>query len=318
MSPSIVVLDAAPLDAGDVSWERIEVLGSLRLHGSTQPGEIAERCADADIVLTNKVPVNAAMLGAAASRVRLVSVLATGRDKVDLGDLDGVTVCNVPAYATAATAQLTVALLLEIANGVGAHAAAVASGAWAAAPSFAMWLTPQQELEGRVFGVVGRGAIGRRVACIVEALGMRVVFVAPPGRPAESPRVGWDEGIRSVDVLSLHCPLNATTRHMVDAAVLAAMRPGAWLLNTARGGLVDEAAVSVALRDGRLGGYGADVLSTEPPRDGSPLLGAPNAFITPHMAWATRAARQRLIDTTAENIAAFLAGRPIHVVPPHP
>lgn len=309
MTLRVVVLDAAPLDAGDVSWSPIEALGVVERYSGTAPSETEGRCRGADVVLTNKVRLDPTTFTAPPT-FGLVSVLATGHDTVTLR---GVTVCNVPGYSTASTAQLTIALLLELAHRAGDHSREVHSGRWSSSETFAYWSSPQVELEGRTLAVVGAGAIGSRVATIAEALGMCVLRTSAPGR-SRAGTVPWADAIGSADVVSLHCPLNDHTRGLIDASTLRRLRPRAWLINTARGGLVDEAAVAAALADGHLGGFAADVVQTEPPRAGSPLFGAPRCVLTPHVGWATAAARQRLIDATAANISGWLAGTPSNVV----
>lgn len=314
----IVILDARPMDAGDLDWTPLRALGDLTLHGQSAPDAVNERIAEADIVYTNKVRLPADAF-AAAPRLKLVSVLATGYDVIDLAAARqrGVTVCNVPGYAAPSVAQTTIALLLELANRVGAHAEAVAAGAWTEGGIWSFWRFPLVELAGKTLVVVGLGAIGGKVAGIARALGMEVVAAELPGRSASGgpfPRVPLDEALPRADVISLHCPLTPETRHLIDADRLARLKPTAFLVNTARGALVDEAALAAALRAGRLAGYAADVLSVEPPPSDNPVLSAPNCLLTPHFAWASREARQRLLDASVENLRAFLAGRPQNVV----
>jgi glycerate dehydrogenase len=225
----------------------------------------------------------------------------------------------VPEYGTTAVAQHTVALLLELCHRVGDHARAVAAGEWVAAPDFSFWLAPPIELGGRTIGIVGFGRIGRRVATLVDALGMRVIASSPHRRdPPPLPGFAWrsiPELFAEADVVSLHCPLTADNAQFVDRALLARVKPSALLLNTARGGLIDESALAEALAEGRLAGAAVDVLSSEPPRPDNPLLSAPRCIITPHMAWASLPARRKLMATTVRNVEAFLAGKPINVVP---
>jgi len=315
----IVILDAYTTNPGDLDWGPVTALGELTVHDRTPDEEIVARATGAEAVLTNKTQLSAATL-AALPGLRYVGVLATGVNVVDLAAAAaaGVTVTNVPGYSTPGVAQAVFALLLELTNQTGALSASARAGRWQACDDFCYWDGELVELEGLTLGIVGHGAIGRRVAEIARAFGMRVV-AASRSRPAGSTADGvaflpLDEVFRTADVVSLHCPLTPETRHLVNAARLAMMKPSAYLVNTARGGLVDEQALADALAAGRIAGAGLDVLTQEPPRDGSPLLTSPNCVITPHVAWATRKARARLIAAAAANLAAFLAGRPQNVV----
>jgi glycerate dehydrogenase len=268
-------------------------------------------------LLTNKTPLGAAAI-AHVPALRGICVLATGVNVVAVAAATarGVPVCNIPAYSTASTAQHTIALLLELVNRVGEHDRAVHSGAWASSVDFSFSLTPLTELDGLTLGVVGFGAIGRRVAEIARALGMQIIAAGTP-RDADPPwlrRLQLDELFRSVDVVTLHCPLDDATRGLVNAARLATMRPHAFLINTGRGPLVNEAELAAALERGQIAGAALDVLSREPPLADNPLLSAPRCIITPHHAWASLAARRRAMQTTAENVRGILAGRPQNVV----
>lgn len=317
---TIVVLDALPFNPGDLDWAPLRALGELRLHDSTTPHEVAERVADADVVYTNKVRLDESAFEAAPN-LRLVSVLATGYDVVDVARARerGVTVCNVPGYSTPSTAQTTIALLLELTHHAGVHAQAVRTGAWTEANTWSFWNHPLVELADKTLAVVGLGTIGRRVAQIATALGMQVVGAQLPGRETKSstdphPRVALDEAFARADVISLHCPLTPQTRGLVNAERLSRTKPTAFLVNTARGPLVDEEALARALHEGRLAGYAADVLSVEPPSSDNPLLHAPNCLLTPHLAWASRESRQRLMNTSVANLQAFANGHPQNVV----
>lgn len=317
----IVILDAFTTNPGDLDWGPVAALGGLAIHDRTPTDQIVARAAGAEAVLTNKTPLAAATL-AALPGLRYVGVLATGVNIVDLAAARaaGVTVTNVPGYSTPGVAQAVFALLLELTNQTGRLAASVRAGRWQACDDFCYWDGELVELEGLVFGIVGYGAIGRRVAGIARALGMRVV-AASRSRAAGTSDDGvefrsLDEVFRTADVVSLHCPLTSETERLVNAERLAAMKPTAYLINTARGGLVDEQALADALAAGTIAGAGLDVLTAEPPRGGSPLIAAPNCVITPHVAWATRKARARLIAAAAENLAAFQAGRSRNVVNP--
>jgi glycerate dehydrogenase len=318
----IVVLETQPFDAdGDLDWGPLRGLGDLTLYPRTRPDEAAARVAGADAVYTNKVRLGPAEFDAAGPSLRFVGVLATGYDVVDVAAARarGVTVCNVPGYSTPSTAQTAVALLLELCSRVGEHAAAVREGEWAHRGVWSFWHRAPVELDGKTLCVIGMGQVGRRVAAVASALGMDVITAALPGREEASgsspyPRVPLDAALARADAVSLHVPLTPATRGLMDAERLALLKPGALLVNTGRGPLVDEAAVAAALRSNRLGGYAADVLSTEPPADDNPLLSAPNCLVTPHYAWASRESRSRLMAESVENLRAFLAGRPRNVV----
>jgi glycerate dehydrogenase len=312
--PQLVVLDGYTSNPGDLDWEPLERLGELTIHPRTAPEQVAACIAKADVVLTNKTRLDAASL-AAAPGLRGVAVLATGFDVVDglAARRLGLPVCNVPEYGTMSVAQAVFALLLELTNHTGALAASVRQGRWSAGPDFCYWDQPLVELAGQTLGVVGMGRIGTAVARIGEAFGMRVLSHRRRPDPASVP---LEQLLQESDVVSLHCPLTPATRGLIDTAHLRCMKPGALLINTGRGALINEVDLAAALASGQLGGAGLDVLSLEPPRADHPLLTAPNCLITPHVAWATRQARQRLIAVSARNVAAILAGRPIHVVNP--
>ncbi len=314
----IVVLDAYTSNPGDLSWEPLKALGPCELFDRTPPELVVPRARDAEIVLTNKAVLDARAIEALPN-LRYIGVLATGYNIVDVeaARRRGIPVCNVPEYGTASVAQATFALLLELTNHVGHHAQTVRQGRWSASPDFCYWDTPLVELAGLVLGIVGLGRIGRAVARIAQAFGMEVQAfdcAVPAGAVAGVRMVPLDVLFGTSDVVTLHCPLTAENQGLVSAARLAQMKPGAMLLNTARGGLVVEADLARALEEGRLAGAGLDVLSVEPPPADHPLLRAPNCIITPHVAWATRAARARLIQAAADNVRAFLAGSPTNVV----
>jgi glycerate dehydrogenase len=313
---NIVILDGFTTNPGDVSWAPVEACGRLTVFDRTEPGEIAARAAAAEVVLTNKTVLGRAEI-AALPLVKCIGVLATGTNVVDLAAARerGVPVCNVPEYSTPSVVQATFALLLELTNRVGHHDATVRAGRWSACADFCYWDGDLVELAGRTLGIVGYGRIGRGVADVGRALGMRTLFHRRAAS-ADPECVDLDRLFRESDVVSLHCPLTPETRALVDARRLGLMKPTAYLLNTARGPLVDEAALAAALDAGRIAGAGLDVLAVEPPPATNPLLHARNCVITPHVAWATRAARRRLIETTAANIRAFAAGRPQNVVNP--
>ena len=310
----IVILDGLTTNPGDVSWEPLERLGSLTVFDRTAPGDVAARAADADAVLTNKAIVGREQI-AKLPRLKYVGVLATGFNIVDVAAARerGIPVCNVPEYSTPNVVQATWALILELANRVGHHDRTVHEGHWAACHDFCYWHGDLVELAGRTLGIVGHGRIGRGVAAVGRAFGMRVIHHRRQGG-GDPACVDLDTLFRESDVVSLHCPLTPETKGLVDARRLAMMKPTAFLVNTARGPLVDEAALAAALNAGQIAGAAVDVLSVEPPPASNPLLTAKNCVITPHVAWATRDARRRLIDVTAANLAAFAAGQPQNVV----
>ncbi len=314
----IVVLDGYAVNPGDNPWDEVANLGEFTVYDRTPAALVLERARDAEVLLVNKVPLTAETL-AQLPRLRFVSVLATGFNMIDVtaARRRGVAVANVPEYGTDSVAQHVFALLLELCHHVGLHHAAVTHGEWSKAPDCCFWNTPPIELAGLTMGIVGFGRIGRRVAEIARAFGMSVMAAGRPGSMPAADSVAWRDIsalFSTADVVSLHCPLTETNFGFVDAKLLARMRATAFLINTARGQLIDECALAEALNRGQLGGAGLDVVAVEPMRPDNPLRGASNCIITPHMAWASRAARRRLMATTAANLKAFLAGRPSHVV----
>lgn len=317
----ISVLDAATLDFPAAVWDGVRALGDLELHDLTpnDPAAIRENCAGAQIVLTNKVPLDAATL-AALPDLKMISVLATGYNIIDVkaARAQGITVCNVPGYSTPAVVQHALALILEWTNHAALHDQSVRAGDWVRSPRFSYWKTPLRELAGRTVGLIGFGAIGAGVGAVVNALGANVLAYSrrranpPTWRPFAW--AGIPEIFERADIVSLHCPQTPENIRFVNAELLARMKPGALLVNTSRGGLIDEPALAAALRAGRPGAAALDVLTQEPMRADCPLLGLPNCFITPHLAWASEESRRRLLAITAENIQAFFAGAPINVV----
>jgi glycerate dehydrogenase len=307
----IVVLDGYTLNPGDLSWEPLKSFGDVSIYDRTAPAQVRERAAGAEIVLTNKCPLNAPTL-AELSALRFVGVLATGFNVVDTAAARarGIDVANVPAYSTPSVAQHVFALLLELTNGVARHAQSVASGDWSRCPDFAYWKQPLTELAGLTFGVIGYGRIGRATADLARAFGMRVLVHSRSATDS----VSLDQLFRESDVISLHCPLTEQTKHLINAARLASMKPSAILINTSRGPLIDEPALAQALNEGKIAAAALDVLSVEPPAPSNPLVSAKNCLITPHLAWASRAARQRLLTTAIENVAAFVRGKPVNLV----
>jgi len=318
----IVVLDGHTLNPGDNPWDELAALGELVVHPRSAPDEVVARAHGAPIVLTNKTVLDAETL-AALPELRFVAVLATGYDVVDVGAARarGIRVSNVPEYSSDGVAQHTLALLLELASLVGEHDVAVHAGEWQRCPDFSFWHRSPVELAGLVLGLVGFGRIGRRVGEVARALGMQVCATrrSMPGPGEEPPWPGFrwlplDELFATADVVSLHCPLTADNAGFVNAALLSRMKRSAFLINTARGPLVDEPALARALADGVIAGAALDVVSHEPIRPDHPLLRAPNCVLTPHLAWASLAARRRLMETSVANVRAFLAGAPINVV----
>ena len=314
----IVVLDGHALNPGDLSWEVFRQFGSVTVYDRTPDALIPERIGDADIVLLNKAPITAEILDACPS-VKLICVLATGYNVVDCdaARARNIPVCNVPAYGTAAVAQFTFALLLELCHRVGLHSDSVHAGAWCESPDFCYWHTPQMELAGKTMGIIGFGRIGRAVGAIAKAFGMKVLAYnrsrCPEGE-AIAEYTDLDTILSQADIVSLHCPLTSQTQGIINQENLDKMKDGAILINTARGPLIDEQAVADALRSGKLRGAAVDVISQEPMNKANPLLGAPNCIITPHMAWAPIESRQRIMDCTVRSIQAFLDGAPTNVV----
>jgi glycerate dehydrogenase len=314
----IVLLDAHTANPGDVSWAPLESIAQCSIFPRTPLAETVARCAGAEIVITNKSVLNREVIESLPS-LKYIGVTATGYNVVDVAAAKerGIVVTNVPGYSSPAVAQLVFALVLELTNHVGHHTQTVRDGRWVSCPDFCYWDHPIIELSGRTFGIIGYGDIGGSVARIALAFGMKVLasrreWNTPP--PDGVTPVSSDEIFKSSDVISLHCPLTDATKHLVGERTLGLMKPEAFLINTGRGPLVDEAALADALNAGRIAGAGLDVLSVEPPAGGNPLLSAKNCLITPHIGWASREARIRLIDQTAANLRAFLAGNPVNVV----
>lgn len=315
----LVVLDGFTLNPGDNPWDALGTLGTLIVHDRTPSEQIVSRAREAEVLITNKTPLTAETL-AQLPALRFIAVLATGVNVVDLAAARrrNIPVSNVPEYGTNAVAQHVFALVLELGQQVARHHAAVLAGEWIRAGDFSFWKSPPLELDGLTMGIVGHGRIGRRVGELAHAFGMAVIAAGGTRReaPAYHP-FSWceiPELFAAADLVSLHCPLTADNAGFVSDTLLRRMKPTAFLINTARGGLVNEADLAAALNAGRLAGAGVDVVSAEPIAPANPLLAARNCFITPHMAWASLAARRRLMNATAQNIAAFLAGHPINVV----
>ena len=311
----ICILDGYSLNPGDLDWSPVERLGDVTLFDRTPADKIVERAADADIVLTNKVPFSADTLRQ-LPRLRFICVLATGYNIIDTeaAARQGVVVANIPAYSTMSVAQMAFAHILNITNHVASYAREVADGKWTNCPDFCFWDSALTELAGKTMGIVGLGNTGMATARRAVAMGMKVVALTSKSAdtlPEGITPAPLDDVLASADVVSLHCPLTPSTRHLINAASIAKMKPSAILINTGRGPLVDEQAVADALNGGRLAAFGADVLSQEPPRGDNPLLSARNCFLTPHIAWATLEARTRLMSTATENVRQFIAGEPV-------
>ncbi|MCH4883830.1 MULTISPECIES: 2-hydroxyacid dehydrogenase [Pseudomonas] len=313
-----VFLDYTSLDLGDLDLDPLRrSFGDLQLCADTTPANVIERLQGASVAISNKALLNAQTL-AACPELKLILVAATGTNNVDLEAARalGITVANCQGYGTPSVAQHTLGLLLALATRLVDYNKAVADGQWQQAKQFCLLDFPIVELEGKTLGLFGHGELGSAVAKLAEAFGMRVLIGQIPGRPARAGRLTLDELLPQVDALTFHCPLTEHTRNFIGARELALLKPGAFVVNTARGGMIDEQALADALRSGHLGGAATDVLSVEPPRDGNPLLGAdiPRLIITPHSAWGSREARQRIVGQLAQNAEAFFNGTALRVV----
>lgn len=318
----IVELDGYAANPGDLSWDGLRQLGELTVYDRTAPEDVLERARGAQVILTNKVVITGELMDQ-LPELRYIGVLATGYNVVDIpaAARHGIVVTNIPAYSTMSVAQMVMAHLLNITNQVALHSNAVKKAEWQNCPDFTFSLTPLIELDGKTLGIVGVGNTGWATARMAQSMGMRILACSSKGADALK-QMGiekadsYEQLFRQADVLSLHCPLTEKTRHLVNAERLGWMKPTAILINTGRGPLVDEAALADALNGGRIMAAGIDVLEEEPPRNGSPLIGARNCYITPHIAWATKAARERLVDIAVANVKAFLRGEPQNVVTP--
>jgi glycerate dehydrogenase len=314
----IVVLDGHTLNPGDLSWDGFGALGEVTVHERTPVDQVAERIAGAEAVITNKAVLSRKTIEA-SPQLRYVGVTATGVNIVDLeaADASGVTVTNAANYGSASVTQAVFAHVLHFTQRVGDHAEAVKLGRWSDCPDFCFWDHPLVELDGLTLGILGYGAIGRAVAQLGRAFGMKVIAHSRSLQSSidgEVRAVDRDALFRESDVLTLHCPLTEETDQVLNAESLATMKPTAFLINTGRGQLVDEAALADALEAGQLAGAGLDVLSSEPPSGDNPLIGAKNCFITPHLAWATKASRERLMAISVDNLRSFLDGQPTNLV----
>ena len=317
----IVVLDGQALNPGDLSWSCLEQFGEVTVYDRTAtPEDTVARIGNAQIVLVNKVPITEAVLNACPS-VKLICCLSTGYNVVDIeaAKFRGIPVCNVPDYGTAAVAQFTFALILELCHRVGHHDDAVHRGKWSSCPNFCFWDTPQMELAGKTLGIIGFGRIGQAVAQIAQAFGMNVLAYSRTVKQ-EAAQLGeyvaLDTLLRKSDIISLHCPLFPETENLINDETISKMKDGAILINTSRGPVIDERAVADALHAGKLRGAAMDVVSKEPIDTANPLLSAPNCIITPHMAWAPVESRQRILDCTIRSIQGYLKGEFVNVVNP--
>ena len=312
----ITVLDGYTENPGDLSWDWLKECGECTIYDRTPPELIAERCADCDIIITNKTPLRRALLET-LPQLKYVGLLSTGFNIVDWEYCKekGIPVCNIPSYSTNAVAQLVFALILEHTNAVALHSRSVHNGEWSACKYFCYWKTPLSELDGKTIGIIGFGKIGKAVAKIAAAFGMKVL--ASTNHPAPFDNVEFcerDELLAKSDFVSLHCPLTPLTEGMVNTEFLAKMKKSAVLINTSRGQVVDEKALAHALENGIIAGAGLDVLETEPPKADCPLIGAKNCFITPHIAWAGFETRERLMKICRSNVEAYLDGKPVNLV----
>lgn len=314
----IVILDGYSVNPGDLSWEELEECGDLTVYDRTNTEDILKRTKNADAILTNKVVISSEIINKLPN-LKYIGVLATGYNVVDIeaAKKRGITVTNVPAYSTNSVVQMTFAHILNLTNRVAHYAHENRKGKWSASPDFCYWDTNLGEIAGKTLGVVGLGNIGYKVACIARDFGMDV-FACTSKNSADLPdgiqKVTFNGLLGISDILTLHCPLTPQTKEMINKDTLSQMKRGALLINTGRGALVNDKDVAQALCEGQLGGYGADVMTQEPPKPDNPLLSAPNAYLTPHIAWATLEARKRLASIASANVAAFVQGSPKNVV----
>ena len=318
----IVIVDGYTLNPGDLSWAELEKLGTVEIHDRSTPEELLERAANADIILTNKAPLSRETIGK-LPKLKYIGVTATGYNIVDTEAASerGIPVANVPAYGSTSVAQMTFAHILNLTQRVAHYADAVDEQRWNECRDFCFWDYPLIELDGLALGVVGYGSIGKQVAKIANAFGMEVLAYSPSLKAGTAPAPGikavsLETLFQNSDIVSLHCPLTPENDKMVNAETLAMMKPTAFLINTSRGQLIDEVALCAALEDGKIAGAGLDVLSSEPPPQENPLVDTQNCFVTPHISWATTAARSRLLDICVQNVKAFQGDAPVNVVNP--
>ena len=315
---NIVVLDGYTLNPGDLSWKDLESQGPCTVYDRSAPEEVVPRAKDAEIILTNKTVLSSDTIKQ-LPKLKYIGVLATGYNIVDIETAhdNDIPVTNVPTYGTQSVAQIVFAHLLNLAHHAAHHAQTVKSGRWTSSPDFCYWDTPLIELAGLTMGIIGFGRIGRATAKLALAFGMNVIFydtTKPSSTPEGCQLTGLDDIFRTSDIISLHCPLTSDTKKIINRERLESMKKTAFLINTSRGPLVDEQALADALNNETIAGAALDVLSEEPPRENNPLVTARNCYITPHIAWATLAARKRLLRVAVDNVASFLAGKPHNVV----
>ena len=311
----IVITDGFTLNPGDLSWQGIEAVGSMQYYDRTSQVEVIDRCFNATIIVTNKTIINAAVINA-ATQLKMIAVTATGYNNVDItaAKKKGVLVCNVPGYGTSSVAQHTFSLLLQLTNHVGINAASVANGEWAVAKDWCYSYKPIIELKDKVLGIIGMGKIGSQVAAIAKAFGMQVIYFGGKEKVAAAKPVNQYELFMQSDVVSLHCPQTSDNHAFVNKEILELMKPSSFLINTARGTLINEKDLAQALQQHRIAGAALDVLSTEPPAKSNLLIGLPNCIITPHNAWMSFEARRRMLEIAVANIQAFIKATPQHVV----
>ncbi len=315
----IVVLDGYVQNPGDLSWRALEDLGELTVYARTPCEKIVERITDAEAVITNKTPISKEVLDS-CPQIKYIGVLATGYNVIDVDAAaeKGIPVCNVPAYGTDAVAQFAIGLLLEICHHIGHHNEAVHRGAWECSPDWCFWDYPLIELSGKTFGIIGFGHIGQKTGQIASALGMKVIYYNPRPKRSENTyfaeSVSLDELLKSADVISLHCPLSPETQGMINKESIEKMKQGVILLNNSRGPLIVEHALAEALNSGKVAAAGLDVVSTEPIQKENPLLNAKNCIITPHISWAPKETRKRLMNIAVENLQNYLNGTPANVI----
>jgi len=311
----IVITDGYTLNPGDLSWDAFKNIGQVKYYDRSTAGEVTERCREATIIITNKTPITIETMQA-ASNLKLIAVTATGYNIVDVAAAKqkGILVCNVPEYGTDSVAQHTISLLLELTNHTGKHAQSVQEGEWEKSIDWCYTKTPIMELSSKAMGIVGFGRIGQKVAIIAKSLGMKIIFYNPNKQSDFAMSVSLEELFSQSDVISLHCPLKPGNLEFVNKDLLSLIKPTTFLINTSRGQLINEQDLADALQQEKLAGAALDVLSAEPPVNGNPLIGLPNCIITPHIAWKSFEARQRLMQTTLDNVKAVLAGHPQNVV----
>jgi glycerate dehydrogenase len=313
----IVVLDGYTLNPGDLNWNGLEESGEYTVYDRTPAELTVERARDADAIFTNKVIISGEVIQR-LPKLKFIGVLATGYNVVDTAAAReaGIVVCNIPAYSTASVAQMIFAHMLNFTNRIAVHAGSVSGGDWANNKDFSYWLTPQTELAGKTLGIIGFGQIGQAVAKVGLAFGMNVIYQNRSVKPTrmEARQVDLDTVLRTSDFVSINCPLTNENMGFLNREAIQKMKPTAFLINTGRGPLINEQDLADALNEGKLAGAGLDVLSVEPPSANNPLLNAKNCFITPHIAWATKEARSRLMQVAVHNLRAFAEGRPVNVV----